>query len=163
MSVNARQDPIVSDKAQPLDTDGTSQAIMFDPYNNTASEKSPALGTNCGQSTGRSIAFTAAAFKPGQSAQARSIGYEVEKSPSLEAGGGGNNRPAVHYGMAVRRLMPIECERLMGFPDNWTLVPYRGKPAKDGPRYKSIGNSIAVPCLSWIGSRIQSIETGGLV
>ncbi|HBO0859780.1 DNA cytosine methyltransferase [Pseudomonas aeruginosa] len=55
----------------------------------------------------------------------------------------------------VRRLMPVECERLMGMPDNWTLVPYRGKPAADAPRYKAIGNSMAVPCMAWLGSRLQ--------
>ena len=59
-------------------------------------------------------------------------------------------------GSAVRRLTPRqrECERLMGFPDDWTLVPYRGKPASDGPRYRSLGNSFAVPVIRWIGERI---------
>ena len=55
----------------------------------------------------------------------------------------------------VRRLTPRECERLQGFPDDWTLVPHRGKPAADGPRYKAIGNSMAVPVMRWIGKRIQ--------
>ena len=57
--------------------------------------------------------------------------------------------------IGVRRLTPIECERLQGFPDNWTLVPHRGKPAADGPRYKAIGNSMAVPVMRWIGKRIE--------
>lgn len=61
-------------------------------------------------------------------------------------------------GMAVRRLMPIECERLQGFPDNYTLTPHRGKPAADGPRYKALGNSMAVPCMRWIGERIAAVE-----
>ncbi|MGQ5288510.1 DNA cytosine methyltransferase [Pectobacterium actinidiae] len=55
----------------------------------------------------------------------------------------------------VRRLMPVECERLQGMPDNYTLVPYRGKPAADAPRYKAIGNSMAVPCVAWLGQRLQ--------
>jgi len=59
---------------------------------------------------------------------------------------------------AVRRLTPRECERLQGFPDNWTLVPYRGKPAADGPRYKALGNSMAVPVMSWIGRRIAEVH-----
>lgn len=59
---------------------------------------------------------------------------------------------------AVRRLTPRECERLMGFPDDYTLVPYRGKPAADGPRYKALGNSMAVPCMRWIGERIAMVE-----
>jgi DNA (cytosine-5)-methyltransferase 1 len=57
----------------------------------------------------------------------------------------------------VRRLMPIECERLQGLPDNYTLVPYRGSPACDGPRYKAIGNSMAVTCVRWIGNRLLSV------
>lgn len=60
--------------------------------------------------------------------------------------------------MAVRRLTPRECERLQGMPDDWTLVPYRGKPAADGPRYRAIGNSMAVPVMRWIGRRIQMVE-----
>jgi DNA (cytosine-5)-methyltransferase 1 len=59
--------------------------------------------------------------------------------------------------MRVRRLMPIECERLQGFPDNYTAIPRgrAGKPAADGPRYKALGNSWAIPCVAWIGWRIQ--------
>lgn len=60
--------------------------------------------------------------------------------------------------MIVRRLTPRECERLQGFEDDYTLVPYRGKPAKDGPRYRSIGNSMAVPVVQWIGKRIQQVD-----
>ncbi|HHN1281972.1 DNA cytosine methyltransferase [Pseudomonas putida] len=54
----------------------------------------------------------------------------------------------------VRRLMPLECERLQGMPDNYTQVPYRGKAAADGPRYRAIGNSMAVPCIAWLGQRL---------
>lgn len=57
-------------------------------------------------------------------------------------------------GPIVRRLTPRECERLQGFPDDHTLVTYRRKPAADGPRYKALGNSIAVPVLRWIGRRL---------
>jgi DNA (cytosine-5)-methyltransferase 1 len=58
--------------------------------------------------------------------------------------------------MAVRRLMPVECERLQGFPDGWTAVPTgkSGKPAADGPRYKQLGNSMATNVMAWIGQRI---------
>jgi DNA (cytosine-5)-methyltransferase 1 len=62
---------------------------------------------------------------------------------------------------AVRRLTPRECERLQGFPDDWTLIPYRNKPAEqcpDGPRYKALGNSMAVPVMRWIGERIKLVE-----
>lgn len=62
---------------------------------------------------------------------------------------------------AVRRLTPRECERLQGFPDDFTLVPHRNKPAADGPRYKALGNSMAVPVMRWIGERIQMVEDLG--
>ena len=61
----------------------------------------------------------------------------------------------------VRRLTPTECERLQGMPDDHTKVPYRGKPAEecpDGPRYKAIGNSMAVPVMRWIGERIGMVD-----
>jgi DNA (cytosine-5)-methyltransferase 1 len=76
--------------------------------------------------------------------------------------GGGNEAPMVFYqGLywTVRRLMPVECERLQGFPDGWTEISWRGKPSEecpDGPRYKSLGNSMAVPVMRWIGERIES-------
>ena len=60
--------------------------------------------------------------------------------------------------MAVRRLTPRECERLQGFPDDWTAITYRGKPAADGPRYKALGNSMAVNVMRWIGLRIAQAE-----
>lgn len=60
---------------------------------------------------------------------------------------------------AVRRLTPREAERLQGFPDDWTLIPYRGKPAADGPRYKALGNSMAVPVMRWIGERIAMVDS----
>ena len=63
--------------------------------------------------------------------------------------------------MAVRRLTPVECERLQGFPDNYTNIPWRGKPeSPDSLRYKAMGNSMAVPCMKWIGERIQQVKDG---
>ena len=61
-------------------------------------------------------------------------------------------------GMAVRRLTPVECERLQGFPDNYTDIKLKNKPTPDGPRYKALGNSMAVPVMAWIGQRIQKVE-----
>ena len=59
----------------------------------------------------------------------------------------------------VRRLTPVECERLQGFPDNFTNIPYRKKEeSPDGPRYKALGNSMAVPVMAWIGKRIQEVS-----
>ena len=80
-----------------------------------------------------------------------------------EAVGGTNTSGAkVMHLMAIRRLTPKECERLQGFPDNWTKIPYRNKPADqcpDGPRYKACGNSMAMPVMRWIGQRIQYVES----
>lgn len=66
--------------------------------------------------------------------------------------------PGVQIGASVRRLTPRECERLQGFPDDYTAITVRKKPAADGPRYKALGNSMAVPVMNWIGSRIQLVE-----
>lgn len=78
----------------------------------------------------------------------------IDYAHTLGRNNGAEN--AVCYGLAVRRLMPVECERLQGFPDGHTDVPYRGKPAADGPRYKAVGNSMAVPVMHWIGKRIDA-------
>lgn len=59
---------------------------------------------------------------------------------------------------AIRRLTPVECERLQGFPDGWTDVTYRESPARDSPRYKALGNSMAVPVMRWIGERIAQVD-----
>lgn len=69
-----------------------------------------------------------------------------------------SNDQTLFYGMQVRRLTPLECERLMGFPDGWTDVPHKGRPASDSARYKALGNSMAVPVMRWIGERIQDVE-----
>ena len=73
--------------------------------------------------------------------------------------------PIMPQAMQVRRLTPTECERLQGFPDGWTAIPWKNKPADqcpDGPRYKALGNSMAVNCMEWLGERIQAVESGTL-
>jgi DNA (cytosine-5)-methyltransferase 1 len=78
---------------------------------------------------------------------------------TLQRGGeGGRVDGVMTPQMAVRRLTPRECERLQGFPDDYTLVEYRGKMAADGPRYKALGNSMAVPVMRWIGQRIAAVD-----
>ena len=69
----------------------------------------------------------------------------------------------VQQQMAVRRLTPVECERLQGFPDTYTAIPWRKKETTecpDGPRYKALGNSMAVPVMHWIGKRIKEVSNG---
>lgn len=102
-----------------------------------------------------STAVPAVAFSHSAAAHSYGVAHVVEGSPPLRGGGAGNSMPAVATAMAVRRLTPRECERLQGFPDDYTLVTYRNKPAADGPRYKALGNSMAVPCMWWIGMRIK--------
>ena len=99
-------------------------------------------------------------------------GYEEEICPALngaDAGATSDMRPCVAgAAWGVRRLTPTECERLQGFPDGWTAIPWGKKPAEDcpdGPRYKALGNSFAVNVITWIGERIdhvRSIENAGM-
>ena len=96
------------------------------------------------------------------------VGKDGDPSPTLSkshchavAKGGGVSNGA----MAVRRLTPRECERLQGFSDDHTLIPWRGKSPQDcpdGPRYKALGNSMAVPCMAWIGKRIAAQHKQGV-
>lgn len=82
---------------------------------------------------------------------------------TLKANNNNNNPPIVSSSCSVRRLTPRECERLQGFPDDWTLIPYRGKPAEecpDTPRYKALGNSMAVNVMRWLGVRIDAVDEG---
>ena len=96
------------------------------------------------------------------------LGYWMEDTVSgtLDANmgmSGHANRPAVikQPSMAVRRLTPIECERLQGFPDNYTNIPWRKKDeSPDGPRYKALGNSMAVPVMRWIGNKVKEVSNG---
>jgi site-specific DNA-cytosine methylase len=104
------------------------------------------------------------AFKPGQSEAAGGTFVTKEFAPTLQSQNNGSTAvPAVQQAMAVRRLTPRECERLQGFPDDWTCIPWRGKSPQDcpdGPRYKALGNSMAVPCMAWIGKRIAAQHEG---
>jgi DNA (cytosine-5)-methyltransferase 1 len=96
------------------------------------------------------------------------IGFQSTANACDAAAAGVNVSPtqktdpmAVASGLSVRRLTPTECERLQGFPDSYTQIPWRGKEAEncpDGPRYKALGNSFAVPVVRWIGERIQAVE-----
>lgn len=86
---------------------------------------------------------------------------EMEVVGALAAQPGMKQQSYLRNGMHVRRLTPVECERLQGFPDNYTRIPWRNKPAElcpDGPRYKALGNSMAVPVMKWIGERIEQVQ-----
>jgi DNA (cytosine-5)-methyltransferase 1 len=103
----------------------------------------------------------AVAFEPGVLRRCGGHHYEevsgtLRKEPGDNAAAAAFRAPSgVHQ---VRRLTPICCERLQGFPDGYTAIPWRGKPAElcpDGPRYKALGNSMAVPVIRWIGQAIE--------
>lgn len=98
------------------------------------------------------VAFTA-------SAQSNAYAWERDIAPTLDATTPNDDRniqKGVRIGSAVRRLTPTECERLQGYPDDWTAVEYRGRPAADGPRYRALGNAFAVPVVRWIARRIAA-------
>ena len=105
-----------------------------------------------------------------QSTPAVAIGIDHDYNAAVELmgplirGPQGSPRNAVMLSSAVRRLTPTECERLQGFPDGYTQIPWRNKSAEDcpdGPRYKAMGNSMAVPVMRWIGERINQLECAG--
>lgn len=101
-------------------------------------------------------------FAANQRGEVRLQGGDGNVVGAIPASRSGKQVQGVTDGYAVRRLTPRECERLQGFPDDWTKVPYRGKVADecpDTPRYKAIGNSMAVNVMRWIGMRIQEAES----
>ena len=120
----------------------------------TYGSKNYSNGAHARWAQGQAIAFSAKDYG----------GDAGPLSPTLRSGthdashANGGVMPAVALSTVVRRLTPRECERLQGLPDDWTLVPYRGKPAADAPRYKAIGNGMAMPVLRWIGQRIAMVE-----
>lgn len=104
--------------------------------------------------------ITAVAFQPGNLARRAGSDPSTEVFPTLSKDSGDQN-PHVATPMAVRRLLPSECEALQGFPKDWTRISWKGKPPEqcpDGPRYKAIGNSMATNCMKWIGRRIQLVD-----
>lgn len=123
----------------------------------------PCLRAKGGDAAGGSEALLA--FQPGNLARGAGSAPSDQVFPTLKADHGrgmSDQDPHVMAGSAVRRLTPVEAERLQGFPDNWTRIPWRGKPAEecpDGPRYKALGNSMAVPVMRWIGERIALVAS----
>lgn len=95
-----------------------------------------------------------AAFAQNTRDEVRLVGGTGDHAGAIPASPGTKQTSHVAQGLAVRRLTPTECERLQGFPDGWTDIEYRGKPAPDTQRYKALGNSMAVPAVRWIGERI---------
>jgi DNA (cytosine-5)-methyltransferase 1 len=113
---------------------------------------------------GENVSRSLRAADPMAVAFAQNTRDEVREMPysgALAAHPGMKQTTYLRQGLSVRRLTPRECERLQGFPDDYTMISYRNKPAEncpDGPRYKALGNSMAVPVMRWIGKRIQQVE-----
>jgi DNA (cytosine-5)-methyltransferase 1 len=128
------------------------QAIAFEPgklkrlgYGDAEPGLSPTLRAEAGDNQ-----VAVASFKYTMGAKAHGIGYAEEQSPTLDTKADSN--AVLTSNMAVRRLTPTECERLQGFPDGYTNIKDK---CPDGPRYKALGNSWAVPVVRWIGERIN--------
>lgn len=100
----------------------------------------------------------AVAFKPSHYTRGKDGAPSEVTAPLTADADKGDQDTVIQQALAVRRLTPRECERLQGFPDDYTLVEYRKKPAADGPRYRALGNSMAVPVMRWIGERIAMVD-----
>lgn len=121
-------------------------------------DRAGSLGASSPQA--QAIAIQAAALRENPASGPDGAGFGVGVSYTLEAR---TQVHAIQSGWAVRRLTPTECERLQGFPDGYTLVPWRKGMAPDGPRYKALGNSMAVNVMRWVGQRIAMVEAIGEV
>jgi DNA (cytosine-5)-methyltransferase 1 len=155
---NNRSNPQPGDPCHPLSAQAHPPAIAFQSNANAndgiGEDIAPTLRTGSGGTSGNGPAV---AFDWQMGAKAGGVGAAEEQAGTL----GTTRSPAVAgggVGMQVRRLTARECERLQGFPDDYTLIPYHGKLAKDGPRYKALGNSMAVPVMAWIGRRIAAVD-----
>jgi len=165
IAFNARQDPDHrNDRTGPLDTGGGTQAVSY-AIQAGALRTNPASGPD-GVGVQADHAYTLEARSEVQAVavQASQSGVRFNETVgTLDANYGSRRHNGVMSNMQVRRLTPTECERLQGFPDNWTMIPWRKKPAEDcpdGPRYKALGNSKAVPVVRWIGQRIDAALRG---
>lgn len=142
---------------------GVGPAIAFALRGREGGAQAEVMGDQAGaseDSSGGSSNPYVASIQENQRGELRSS----EQTNALTGGGGkpGQGYPAAMQASAVRRLTPRECERLQGFPDDHTAITWKGKEAPDGPRYKALGNSMAVPVMRWIGERIQAFEDGTL-
>jgi DNA (cytosine-5)-methyltransferase 1 len=140
----------------------TKSPSSYSSYNPARGEGNGVV-THCVNTFPTLLSSTASVSRPGNAVtehqtyiafgwqNSASQGMSVDTiSPTLDT----SKTPATMQNMAVRRLTPVECERLQGFPDNYTNIPK----AADGNRYKALGNSMAVPVMRWIGERINQYE-----
>ena len=150
--------PQSGDPCHPLAARAHPPAIAYSMITANTGANGLGVATEVAPTLDRAQPCAVAAFKGGQGSGAGSIGYSEHLAPTLSSADEGNRTPTLMQAMQVRRLTPKECARLQGFPDDYLDLLYRGKPAADGPRYKALGNSMAVPVMAWIGKRIQQVE-----
>lgn len=160
-SVANRSNPQPGDPCHPLAAGAHAPAIAF-PANLSGTQHAstenlaPAMGAK--NPTAVAHAIQAGALRVNPASGPDGVGVQADHAYTLEARA---EVQAMQTAMQVRRLTPTECERLQGFPDGYTLIPWRKKPADqcpDGPRYKALGNSWAVPNVRWIGERIALVD-----
>ena len=128
---------------------------VFDMRGNGDGENTPTL---TGHHAGAVSDFSPMVFQQNSRSEVREVGGDGQIAGAVTGEPGAQCQNYLKTASAVRRLTPRECERLQGFPDDYTLVPWRGGMAPDGPRYKACGNSMAVPVMRWLGERIQAVE-----
>jgi DNA (cytosine-5)-methyltransferase 1 len=143
--------------------DGVCQPIPYDffqitaPVNRQSREPGDPCHTLARDNAAHATIVQPMAFAQNQLGEVR-VG-EVTNTLNTNSNPSGRNTPMVAQTMQVRRLTPVECERLQGFPDGYTNIPWRNKTeSPDGPRYKAMGNSMAVPVMRWIGERIAAVK-----
>jgi DNA (cytosine-5)-methyltransferase 1 len=167
IALHGTQDPCISEIAFAQGRNGGQENVIahslraegFDASEDGTGRGTPLVcGTmkSCSKSGGRMDfeSETFVAFAQNQRDEVRLM----DVAGALAAEPGIKQQTYAQQGMQVRRLTPLECARLQGFPDNYLDIPFRVKPAADGPKYKALGNSMAVPVVRWIGNRINKIE-----
>lgn len=144
-----RSDASRSGEAKTPSADAEGRVRLRDPGFNIYEETAPTLDASGPHSV--------ASFRQNSMSGRGTLGYDAE-TEVLRPIKPQADHQMLQLGSSVRRLTPREYERLQGFPDDYTLVTYRNKPAADGPRYRALGNSMAVPVLRWILSRIERLS-----
>lgn len=159
-SATNRSNPKPGDPCHPLAA-GAHPPTLVAFNANAQADQLPSAGRDTSVNDGLTCSQQAAVALQWQGGSAQDqVVSPAGVSPTLahsSCAHGGHNEPKVLQGLQVRRLTPVECERLQGFPDGYTAIPWRGRPASqcpDGPRYKALGNSWAVPVVAWLGERI---------
>lgn len=173
IAFNARQDPVPNESVtgaldcytnthaicHPINDKATRYKGGGDTRSNDGSANGLGIGNNGDPSpTLDTSSRHAVAFTQNSRDEVRMIGGDGDMVGAIAANHGSKQQNYLYQNMAVRRFTPVECERLMGFEDNYTLVPYKGKLATDGHRYKAIGNSMPVPVMRWIQDRICKVD-----